>query len=76
LFNATTNVYYKDFNIVDTNAAYTFCFWMTIAQAVPYVLLLLAVVMFAISCIKLPFLLTTAAIQCFIQSIVYTHVED
>jgi hypothetical protein len=65
-----------DFRAVDTNAAYTFCFWMTIAQAVPFILLALAVVLLAITMLQLPFMITTAVVQCFVQAFVYTHVAE
>jgi hypothetical protein len=61
---------------VDLNAAYTFCFWMTLAQAVPYLLLGIAAILLVIAAINVPFQLAAAGVQCIIQAIVYTHVQD
>jgi hypothetical protein len=61
---------------VDLNAAYTFCFWTTIAQAVPYLLLATAVILLAIAMVNVPFQLAAAGMQCIIQAIVYTHIQD
>jgi hypothetical protein len=65
-----------DWVSVDVNAAHTFCFWMTLAQAVPYLLLGMAVVLLAIALVHVPFKLAAAGVQCITQAIVYTHIQD
>lgn len=69
-YNAT------DIRGVDVNAAYTFCFWVTIAQAVPYLLLVVAVILLVIAMLNIPFQLVAASTQCIMQAIVYTHIQD
>jgi hypothetical protein len=65
-----------DFDAVDLNSAYTFCFWTTIAQAVPYLLSGIAVILLAIAAVNVPFQLAAAGMQCIIQSVVYTHIQE
>jgi hypothetical protein len=65
-----------DIASVDRTAAYTFCFWMTIAQAVPYVILGLGLLLLAITLVQLPTMIASTAIQCIVQAVVYTHVDN
>jgi hypothetical protein len=62
-----------DVKAVDTGAAYSFCFWVTFARVVPYILLFISLLLLVVSMIQLPFMLTTAAVQCIVQAFVYTH---
>jgi hypothetical protein len=64
-----------DFGDVDLNAAYTFCFWGTIAQAVPYLLLAIGLILLVIVMAQVPFQMAAASIQCIIQALVYSHVQ-
>jgi len=59
---------------LDTNAAFTFCFWMTIAQALPYIFILIAAILFIIVAAKVPFQVASSAMQCLVQAVCYTHV--
>jgi hypothetical protein len=65
-----------DFGSVDTNAAFSFCFWTTIAQAVPYILLVIAMGFLAIAMVTVPFRIAAAGTQCLVQAVVYTHVQE
>ena len=59
---------------VDVNAAYTFCFWMTIAQALPYIILLVTIILFIIVAVRVPFQVAAAGMQCLVQAICFTHI--
>jgi hypothetical protein len=64
-----------DFKSVDDAAAYTFCFWMTIAQTMPYVLLLMLLTLLAFVIVKLPIIFASTGLTFLTQAIVYTHTE-
>lgn len=65
----------SDSAAVDENAAYTFCFWATMAQAIPYLILALALVLLVIVLAKLPFQIASSGVQCIVQALAYTHLE-
>jgi hypothetical protein len=71
---ATTNA--TNFLPRDVYAAYSFCFWMTIAQAIPYLLLVLGILYLAVTMVQLPFMVAAAGMNCFVQAIIYTHVGE
>jgi hypothetical protein len=60
---------------VDIGSAYTFCFWMTLAQALPYVVALVAIIGGLLLLLSLPFVLFASGVQVCVQAWSFTHVD-
>lgn len=58
----------------DSIDAFSFCFWITIAQGLPWLFLAILVVYLAISLITIPFTIASTIIQTIFQVIAFTHV--
>jgi hypothetical protein len=71
---ATKNA--TDFFPRDVYAAHSFCFWMTIAQAVPYLLVVVGLLYLAVTLVQLPFMVAAAGMNCFVQAVIYTHLPE
>lgn len=54
---------------------YSFCFWITLAQALPWFFLLIVVVYMGVALLRIPFMMLTAGAQFVMQAVSYTHVE-
>ena len=50
-----------------------FCFFMTLGQALPYLILGLVIVLGAVQLLSIPFALVAAAVQFVWQGIAFTH---
>lgn len=59
----------------DTLHAFQYCFWMTLSQAIPWIVLLLILLYVAVALLSVPGLLVSSLVQCFVQMVAYTHVE-
>jgi hypothetical protein len=59
----------------DTLHAFQYCFWMTLCQAIPYIVLLLILVYAAFALLSVPGLLVSSLVQCVVQMLAYTHAE-
>jgi hypothetical protein len=59
----------------DSINAYSFCFWVTIAQAVPVVFIAIAGTYTAVALARVPFVVAGAAVQSALQALAYTHVR-
>lgn len=59
----------------DTINAFSFCFWVTIAQAVPVVFIAIAGSYTLVAFIRVPFIVAGAAVQSALQALAYTHVR-
>ena len=56
--------------------AHQFCFFVTLGQAVPYLLLAVVAAMAVLQLLKMPFALVAAAVQFVWQAIAFTHSAD
>lgn len=59
----------------DTADAFSFCFWVTMGQAIPWMLLAILAVYTLVALVQLPFLLLASGTQFVVQAIAYTHAE-
>lgn len=53
-----------------------FCFFMTLGQSLPYLILALVIVIGALQLVKMPFALIAAAVQFVMQAIAFTHAAE
>jgi hypothetical protein len=68
----------ESYNVTDAAAmdmwhGHQFCFFMTLGQSLPYLILALVIVIAAMQLVKLPFALIAAAVQFVWQAIAFTH---
>ena len=54
---------------------FSLCFWLTMAQAVPWIFVLVFVLYLVIAAINLPLVLITAGVQFIVQALAYSHVD-
>lgn len=57
----------------DMISAFTFCSWITLAQAVPWVFLAVSVLHLAAALLAVPFEVASAGVQVVVQAVAYTH---
>lgn len=65
--------YFPGDEAMDLWHGHQFCFFMTLGQALPYLILALVIVMGALQLVKMPFAMVAAAVQFVWQAIAFTH---
>lgn len=55
--------------------AHQFCFFVTLGQSIPYLMVALVVVLGVTQLVKLPFAFLAAAVQFLWQAVAFTHAE-
>lgn len=64
-----------EMRLKDTVDAFSFCFWMSMANALPWLFLAMLLAYLAVSLLQLPFAVVSLGMHVVSQSLAYTHLE-